>query len=49
MTIETLTCDKCGSTLRIETDDNEYLKERKAEFEAEHKNCNQTTLLLPAQ
>ncbi len=39
MTIETLTCDKCGATLRIETDDAGYLEKRKAEFLEEHNNC----------
>lgn len=44
MTIETLTC-QCGATLRIETDDQEYLKKKKAEFEKKHGNCK----LLPKE
>lgn len=44
LTIETLVCT-CGKSLRIETDDQEYLKKKKAEFEKKHGNCN----LLPAE
>ena len=38
MIIETLICT-CGKSLRIETDDQEYLKKKKAEFEKKHGNC----------
>ena len=44
MTIETITC-QCGATMRIETDDPEFLKKAKAEFERNHRGCN----LLPAE
>lgn len=44
MIIETVTCT-CGKSLRIETDDREYLEQKKAEFEKKHGNCN----LLPAE
>ena len=43
LTIETLVCT-CGKSLRIETDDQKYLKKKNAEFEKKHGNCN----LLPA-
>lgn len=43
MIIETVTCT-CGKSLRIETDDREYLEQKKAEFEKKHNGCN----LLPA-
>lgn len=29
---ETMKCDKCGATLRIETDDPKYLEKRKEQF-----------------
>lgn len=38
MIIETITC-QCGATMRIETDDQEYLKKKKAEFERKHSGC----------
>ena len=38
MTIEILVCT-CGKSLRIETDDQEYLKKKKAEFERKHSGC----------
>ena len=44
MTIEILTCT-CGKSLRIETDDQKYLKKKKAEFEKKHGNCK----LLPKE
>lgn len=40
MTIEPLECI-CGAKLRIETDDPQYLKKRKEEFEREHERCNE--------
>jgi hypothetical protein len=39
MTPETLTCDKCGAKMRIETDDQECMDKKKAEFLKEHKKC----------
>jgi len=39
MTIEPLTCDKCGARLRIETDDPKYLEKKKEEFSEKHKDC----------
>ena len=38
MIIETLICT-CGKSLRIETDDQKYLKKKKAEFERKHSGC----------
>jgi hypothetical protein len=37
--IETLICDKCGHSARIETDDPKILAEKKAEFSEIHKKC----------
>jgi 4-hydroxy-3-methylbut-2-en-1-yl diphosphate synthase IspG/GcpE len=39
LTIETVECPACGSTLRIETDTEKSLKESKEKFEREHKDC----------
>jgi hypothetical protein len=39
MTPETLTCDKCGAKMRIETDDPKYLEEKKLKFEKDHGKC----------
>ena len=39
MTPETLVCDKCGATLRIETDIEKYLEKRKAQFIKDHEKC----------
>lgn len=35
----TLTCDRCGAVLRIETDDEKHMKKKQAEFEKKHKDC----------
>lgn len=39
MTTETLVCDRCGAKLRIETDDQKFLDQKKAEFEKKHVRC----------
>jgi hypothetical protein len=39
MTILPLECPHCGATLRIETDDPQYLKERTEQWEKEHEKC----------
>ena len=36
---ETLTCDKCGAKLRIETDDAEFMEDRKEAFIKKHEGC----------
>jgi hypothetical protein len=42
MIIETVTCPKCGKSLRIETDLKDYMEKRKAQFEKEHAKCKPT-------
>jgi len=39
MTIKVLTCDKCGKSLRIESDDDKYREKRKANFLKDHEKC----------
>lgn len=45
MIIEKVTCDCCGKSMRIETDDMKYLEKKKAEFQKKHGNCKK----LPAE
>ena len=40
LTIETVKCPACGSTLRIETDTEKALREAKEAFERQHKDCH---------
>lgn len=40
MTIETLTCDKCGAKLVIETDDDHYREKKKKDFNRKHDACD---------
>ena len=35
----TLTCDRCGAVLRIETDDAKHCAKKQAEFEQKHTKC----------
>jgi len=39
LTIETVECPACGSTLRIETDTEKALKESKKKFAKQHEGC----------
>jgi hypothetical protein len=41
MTITTLTCDKCGAKMTIETDDAAYKEKKKAAFEKRHAKCKE--------
>jgi hypothetical protein len=41
MTITTLTCEKCGEKLKIETDDTSYREKKKAAFEKKHGKCKE--------
>ena len=39
LTIETVECPACGSTLRIETDTEKALRESKEKFNKKHEGC----------
>lgn len=41
MTITTITCDKCGAKMTIETDDATYREKKKAAFEKKHGKCKE--------
>ena len=41
MDITTLTCEKCGAKLTIETDDAAYREKKKAAFEKRHAKCKE--------
>jgi hypothetical protein len=41
MTITTLTCDKCGAKMTIETDDAVYREKKRAAFEKKHAKCKE--------
>jgi hypothetical protein len=41
MTITTLTCEKCGAKLTIETDDAAYKEKKKTAFEKKHGKCKE--------
>ena len=41
MNITVITCDKCGATLTIETDDAAYREKKKTAFEKRHAKCKE--------
>jgi uncharacterized protein YbaR (Trm112 family) len=43
MTITDLCCDKCGKTLRIETDIPEFLEKEREKFEKKNAGCKEKT------